>query len=106
MAFNGIDDPETAAKLRGSVVLIEKNMLPVLKDGEFFYDQLIGLDVFSAEGVFIGKVHEIFETGSNDVYVVKNMGREHLIPAIKDVINKIDIQGRKLVINVIKGLLD
>ncbi len=106
ISFEDVHDPETAAKLRDSVLLIERRMLPVPDEGTFFYDQIIGLDVFTVEGVFLGKVHDIIETGSNDVYIVKNNEKECLIPAIRDVIKEIDIEGKKIVISVMEGLLD
>ncbi len=54
----------------------------------------------------LGKVDSIFETGSNDVYIIKNNEREYLIPAIKDVIKKIDLKRNRIIIKVIDGLLD
>ena len=77
-----------------------------LEDGEFFHDQIIGLSVVTIGGMALGKVEDILQTGSNDVYIVKQGAREYLIPAIADVIKRIDLQEKKIVIEVMEGLLD
>lgn len=54
---------------------------------------------------FLGKVYDIFSTGSNDVYVVKNeLGKQILLPAIESVIKKIDIKNKRIIVNLIEGL--
>lgn len=56
-------------------------------------------------GTYIGKVDDIFSTGSNDVYVVKNEnGEEKLLPGINEVLKKIDIENKKIIVNLIEGL--
>jgi len=106
VSFCGINDPETALKYRGSILGTNKSLLPVLREEEYFYDQLIGLTVCTTEGNVIGKVSEIFETGSNDVYVVNGPDREYLIPAIHDVIKEINLEEGRIIIQLIEGLLD
>jgi 16S rRNA processing protein RimM len=78
----------------------------VLGENEFFHDQLIGIPVLTTDGEAIGLVDEIFETGSNDVYVVRKDDKEYLLPAIRDVIQEIDLNRRRIVIKTIPGLLD
>ena len=54
---------------------------------------------------FLGKVDDIFPTGSNDVYVVKNkLGKQILLPAIESVMKKIDIKNKRIIVNLIEGL--
>jgi 16S rRNA processing protein RimM len=77
-----------------------------LEDGEFFYHQIVGLSVVTTEGRALGKVEDILVTGSNDVYVVKGAGKEYLIPAISDVVKKIDLEGKTILIEAMEGLLD
>jgi 16S rRNA processing protein RimM len=77
-----------------------------LEDGEFFYHQIVGLSVVTAEGMTLGKVEDILATGSNDVYVVKNGKKEYLIPAIADVVKRIDLERKTILIEVMQGLLD
>lgn len=105
ISFLGIDDIESAASYRDSFVKVTRESIP-REEGEFFWDELIGLTVITVEGTVIGKVGEILETGSNDVYAVRGAGREYLIPAIRDVIKDIDPVHGRIVIEVMEGMLD
>jgi 16S rRNA processing protein RimM len=93
-------------KYRGAIISADKSLLPALQKEEYFYGQLIGLTVYTTDGNVIGTVSDIFETGSNDVYVVKTPDKEYLIPAIHDVIKKIDLQEKRITIQILEGLLD
>ena len=106
VSFYGINDPETALKYRGAILSADKGLLPVLEEEEYFYDQIIGLIVHTTEGNIIGRVSDIFETGSNDVYVVKGMNKEYLIPAIRDVIKEVKLKEGIIIVQVLEGLLD
>lgn len=106
ISFYGTNDPETALKYRGAILSADKSLLPALKGDEYFYEQIIGLTVYTTEGNITGKVSGIFETGSNDVYVVKGPNKEYLIPAIRDVIKAINLEESKLIIQPLEGLLD
>jgi 16S rRNA processing protein RimM len=106
VSFYGINDPETALKYRGAILSAGKRLLPALHEEEYFYEQIIGLIVYTTHGTIIGTVSDIFETGSNDVYVVKGSNKEYLIPAIRDVIKEINLDEEKIIIQTIEGLLD
>ncbi len=58
----------------------------------------MGLDVVTTEGMHLGRIEEIIETGSNDVLVVRKDGEEHLVPALKDLIREVDLEGGRMVI--------
>ena len=61
--------------------------------------------MYTEENEYLGKVDDIFQTGSNDVYVVKNdLGQSKLLPGIDEVIKKIDLEASKIIVNLIKGL--
>jgi 16S rRNA processing protein RimM len=96
---------DAASRYENSLLSVERGSVP-LEDGEFFYDQIIGLSAFTTEGALIGQVVDIFETGSNDVYVVRQDAKEYLIPAIKDVVKEIDLGNKRIIIKVMEGLLD
>jgi 16S rRNA processing protein RimM len=106
VSLYGINDPETALKYRGAILSSDKSLLPVLQEKEYFYEQLIGLTVSTTDGNVVGRVSDIFETGSNDVYVVKGSDKEYLIPAIHDVIKEINLEEGRIIIELIEGLLD
>ncbi|MDA8083675.1 MAG: ribosome maturation factor RimM [Nitrospiraceae bacterium] len=106
LSFQGIDDRDEAALLRNSVIAIPKNMLPALPEGEYLVDDVQGITVRTTAGTVVGVIEEVLTTGSNDVYVVRDRGREYLIPAIRDVIKQIDIKGRTMTIDPMDGLLE
>ena len=67
---------------------------------------VIGLEVYTEEGELLGILEDIFNTGSNDIYVVKNeLGKQILLPSIPDVIKKIDMPNRKVIVHLLPGLV-
>ena len=77
-----------------------------MPDGEYYWCDLLGLRVVTVEGVELGTVAEIIDTGSNDVYVVRSAEREYLIPALADVVVAIDLATRTMTVSPPEGLLD
>ena len=105
-SIKGYNDRNRASELIGYDVFVEKASLPMLPEGEYYHFQLEGMEVITSEGNKIGVVTSVLLTGSNDVYVVKDsLGKEFLIPATADVIQKIDVGAGKMVIRLIEGLL-
>ena len=105
LELGGISSLDEAERLVGASVLMEKDVLSPLPDGEYYWLDVIGLRVFTDDGVFLGEVKRIIQTGSNDVYVVCDEEREYLIPSIEDVVIKIDIPDKKMIIHPMEGLL-
>lgn len=105
--FAGIDTREAAAELVNCVVYIDRKDVRLPK-GEYFVQDLLGLDVVDADTDRVyGKLTDIFETGANGVYTVTSPdGTETLIPVIDDVIVKTDLKAGKLLIRPLKGLFD
>ena len=106
LSFEGIDDRDEASLLRNSVIAIPREVLPALPEGEYLVDDLQGITVRTTAGAVVGVITEVFSTGSNDVYIVRDGAREYLIPAIRDVVRQIDIRGRTMTIVPMDGLLD
>lgn len=103
--FKGIDTIEEAEKLRNSFILVDREIFGELPEGVYYIADLIGLDVYTKNNEYLGKVDDIFETGSNDVYVVKDeLGKQKLLPGIDEVIKNIDIENGKIIVNLIEGL--
>lgn len=87
-----LDDREEAKTLVGNFIVIDREQLPALERGHYWAD-LIGLEVTNLEGVNLGKVDYLFETGSNDVLVVKEGNTETLIPyRLGDVVIEVDLE--------------
>lgn len=106
LALDDFTDIDQVKPLVGSELCLKQSSLPELPDDEYYWRDLIGLTVVTDNGTVLGIVSDIFEAGSSDIYVVKGDDREYLIPAIADVISKIDISGKKIVITPLDGLLD
>ena len=106
LLLDGYDGPEAARELNGWLVqLPEEEALP-LPEGRYYWFELIGMEVLSEEGERLGKIVDLFPTGSNDVYVMQAGGREIYLPATKEVIRQVDRKAKRMVIRVLEGLLD
>ncbi len=99
--IKGLDDINLVEDFKNKEIEIDRVDLPKLKEGEYYIEDLIGLDVYTDEGKLLGKLDDIFNTGANDIYQVNNI----LLPAIPDVIKKIDIENQKIIVHIIKGLI-
>ena len=104
--FQGITALEQAQELRDSVVSVEEHLLPPLQEGEFYYHQIMGLDVVTMAGECIGSIVHIFFSGGHDVWVVRQGKEEHMIPVTDEIVRSIDIAGRRAVIEPLPGLLE
>ena len=106
LKLKGIDSIEEAEKYKNDYLKIDRKDAKKLPKDTYFIADLIGLDVYTDSNEYLGKVDDIFPTGSNDVYVVKNEeGKQILLPGISDVIKQIDIEGKKIIVTLIKGLI-
>ena len=106
LKLSGLNSIDQAEIFRGAGILIRKDSLVKRDEDEFFWHELLGLEVYLVTGQYLGVLKEIFPTGSNDVYVVENQGKEFLIPAIHQVVKEINIAQKRMVISPMMGLLD
>ena len=104
LRLKGIEKIEQAQPLIGKTILVEKEALPGLEKGEYYWADLLGMKVETREGKQIGKVREIFATGAHDVYVVEGKRGEISLPAIGEVILDIDLAKRVMKVARIEGL--
>ncbi len=100
----GIEDRDAAAKLVRSSVWIPSGKMKKLPEGEYYWRELIGLRVVTEEGEPLGRIESVFPTGSNDVYVCRAAEKEILLPAIGEVVRKIDTDRGIMVVRLLKGL--
>ena len=103
--LSGIEDREAAAELRGRLLAIAESELEPLPEGQYYRFQLIGLAVISTDGEELGRVTEVLSTGANDVYVVSGDRGELLLPATDEVVREIDLEGSRMLIEALPGLL-
>ena len=105
LKLENINHIDYAEKLRNKYIYVKKSQLEDLPEGVYYISDLIGLDVYDEKNNYLGKVDDIFSTKSNDVYVVKNeLGVNRLLPGTDEVIKNIDLDNKKIVVNLIKGL--
>ena len=99
--LEGVDDRDAAAALRGSDVAVLRAELPEAEEGEFYWADLVGLNVVNSEQHDFGRVSRIMQTGANDVLVVtaEAGGSETLIPFIADVIRQVDLKSGRIVVD-------
>lgn len=115
VSLAGVLDRNAADLMMGATVWVDRNVLPVAPANEYYWSDLVGLEVYAfepsdsgtavnAEPVFLGAIHELFETGANDVIVVRPVAgsvdqTERLIPWHKDIIRHIDMAARRMDVN-------
>ena len=102
--LEGIPDVESAQALVGCKVFLPESMQEKLPEGEYYWREIIGLDVYNEEGKYIGRIESVFPTGSNDVYVCKGEEKEMLLPAIAEVIRQIDLNRRVMTVRLLEGM--
>lgn len=106
LKLEGIDNIEEAEKYRNMYIKIDKEDIGDIPEDSYLVVDMLKCNVYTEENEMLGKMVDILSTGSNDVYVVKTAeGKEVLLPAIKDVIKEIDIQNKKIIVNLMDGLI-
>jgi 16S rRNA processing protein RimM len=99
LSFSGIRSRNDAEDLVGSQIAVTREMLPLLEDGEFYWCDLLGMEVYDTSGMYYGIIEHIFQTGSNDVYVVRGDNKkETLVPATYDAVAEICVSENKMTI--------
>ena len=91
----GFENRDQAIESKGQILAVDRQQLPQLEENEYYWDDLIGLNVFDLQHNDLGKVIELIETGANDVLVVSGE-KERLIPYIPQVIVKIDLTEKRI----------
>ncbi|NMC33277.1 MAG: 16S rRNA processing protein RimM [Veillonellaceae bacterium] len=95
--FRGMDIPEAWIPFRNKELFVTEDNLMPLPPGQYYIHQIVGLEVVDEQGKIIGRVAEVLQTGSNDVYVIKTPeGDELLLAAIVSVVREIDIAAGRM----------
>lgn len=107
LKFQGIDLREKAEGMRGRYLMIPEDEVYPLPEGGYYHFQLKGLTVYDQERGYLGVLQDILETGANDVYSIKSEEYgEILIPAIKEVVLRVDLEKKEMQVKLLPGLLD
>ena len=93
--LKGVDDRDAALALKSKHIAVTRDSMPEAEEGEYYWSDLIGLEVTNLQQVILGKVTDVFETGANDVLVVQGE-RERLLPFIADVVLDVDLEANSM----------
>ena len=103
--FEGLDNINDVQTFRDCYLSVTEEQQSDLEDGEYYYHQIIGLDVVTDDGRELGKIKEIMSPGANDVWVVERSGKQDLLlPVIKDVIKDVDLDKHLVTVELMEGL--
>lgn len=106
LKFSGINDITAANSLGRGLIYIPRSERLKLPEGRYYYDQIIGLKVFTNKGELLGTIDQILETGSNDVYSVRSSSRQILIPGLKSVVQEVNLEKGQMVVELPPGLVE
>lgn len=103
--FQGFDNINEVEKFRDCFLAVSGDQQDELADGEYYYHQIIGLDVVTVDGRHLGKIKEIMSPGANDVWVVQRENQSDLLlPVINDVIKDVDLVKQLVTVELLEGL--
>lgn len=104
--FKGIDNINDIEKYKGKSLLVDRENAVKLRKDEYFIADMIGLQVYTEDGEAFGVLKDVLETGANDVYIIDSPKHgEVLVPAIKQCILDVNIEGQKMTIHLMEGLV-
>lgn len=104
--FKGIDNINDIEKYKGKDIYVTRENAVPLAEDEYYIADIIGADVFTEDGGKFGVLTDVLETGANLVYAVEHEGEEVLLPVIEDCVREIDPENKRVVVHIMKGLLD
>jgi 16S rRNA processing protein RimM len=103
--LEGIESIEQAEGLRGVELAVAAESLPSLPEGTYYHFQVMGLTVVDSTGAVLGRIESIMQTGSNDVYCVRQGSEEILIPGVKDFVDRVDLTSGRMWLKVPRASL-
>lgn len=105
LKLSGYDDRDSADELRGMLVQVPIEKAVPLEEGEYYHFQMIGVRVETEDGEPLGQVTELIDTGANDVYVLRGPRGELLLPGMDEVVLKLDMDSRLMIVRLMPGML-
>ncbi|MDE6957010.1 MAG: ribosome maturation factor RimM [Lachnospiraceae bacterium] len=106
LKFKGIDNINEIEKYKRCPLMVTRENAVKLEEDEYFIADMIGMSVVTEDGEQFGTLKDVIETGANDVYIIDSaVHGEVLVPAIKECILDVDIEGRKMTIHLLDGLI-
>ena len=97
-SLKGFTDCDQAKQLSGAVITVPEQALPATGKDEYYWSQLVGLNVVNLQGINLGRVKSLFETGANDVMIVKG-DEEHLVPFTRYAVIDVDLDSGMITVD-------
>lgn len=91
-----IHDRDAAALLRGYTIEVPREQFEPTEEGEYYWADLVGMEVKNRDGISLGSVHNLMETGAHDILIVRGEYGEKLIPFVERFIDNVDNQNRQI----------
>lgn len=104
--LRGVDRIDTAQRWVGATLSVDEAALDPLDAGEYYHYQVIGFEVLHKDGRRIGTIASLLSTAGGDILVVKDGDKEYLIPAVKEIVDKVDFDRQTMIVDPPDGLLD
>lgn len=101
--FNNVND---VLRFKGANVYIRKDQMHELEENSYYYHEIVGSEVYTEEGRYLGQVKDILSPGANDVWVVKTKGKDLLLPYIEPVVKSVELSEKKIIVHLLDGLMD
>ncbi|MEI8215700.1 MAG: ribosome maturation factor RimM [Eubacteriales bacterium] len=106
LKLEGINDRNTSETFRGKYIFIDKKEAKTLSEGTYYIFDLIGIDVFDEDDKNLGKVLNVIQNKSQDLYEIQKAdGNTFLLPAVEEFIINVDVKNRKMIVRLIEGLI-
>ena len=104
--FKGIDNINDIEKYKGSDLFVTRENAVPLEEDEYYIADIIGAVAYTEDGEKFGILKDVLETGAKLVYVIGHEGKDVLVPAIPDCVKDVDVEGKKIVVHILPGLMD
>lgn len=105
--FNGWDNINQVEKYKGWLLKVGESQLAELDEDEYYFHEIVGCQVVTADGSVLGEVTEILTPGANHVWVVsRSQGKPVLLPVIDDVVKEVDVEHKRITVELLEGLVD
>lgn len=101
--YNNIND---VLKYKEQFIYIDKKNAIKLPEDNYFIFDIVGLEVFDMENKYLGEVVDVLQNGGADIYVIKKEDKQYMVPAVKEFIRDINIEGKCMIISPIEGLIE
>lgn len=97
--IEGFDDRDEVRQFTNCLIGVDREALPKLPEDEFYWEDLVGLEVENLEGVHFGKITQMLATGSNDIMQVEQKDKRRMIPYTNDAVKKVDLKAKKVIVD-------